>query len=177
MRSLLSLCAALTVVLLVVACATEDSGDTNDTAQYQDTEEGQYEDLGVAPGELLQNSSLLPYPDDPVEGGNEVLEPDSRPTAVQSGQKGEDPAELPHTPDDGEPDSNSAYSIIESDNVIDPEDDGQLLGYSISKKPTQTGEQVKVAVQNGAMDGGPAGWDDHYGYGRVNLKGALDRVS
>jgi hypothetical protein len=43
--------------------------------------------------------------------------------------------------------------------------------------PTLTHDQVQGVIQSSADDLGPAGWDENYGYGRINAERALKTVS
>jgi subtilisin family serine protease len=49
-------------------------------------------------------------------------------------------------------------------------------GLLLSLNPDLTPLQVKDALQGGADDQGPPGWDAHYGWGRLNIARALVRV-
>ena len=46
-------------------------------------------------------------------------------------------------------------------------------GLLLSLNPNLTPLQVKSALQDGADDQGPPGWDPHYGWGRLNIARAL----
>jgi hypothetical protein len=43
----------------------------------------------------------------------------------------------------------------------------------VTMRPDLTGPQLQTAVQQGATDQGPLGWDSGYGYGVLNVMGAV----
>jgi len=51
-----------------------------------------------------------------------------------------------------------------------------LVAIIISKNPNLTPDEVKEIIIKGCDDLGPQGWDEKYGYGRINISKTLKFV-
>lgn len=71
---------------------------------------------------------------------------------------------------------NASYTTMSGTSMATPHVAG-LAALLWSFAPALNAAEVRSYLQNTAVDLGPAGWDQYFGYGRINAKSALDALS